>query len=409
MDTATAPTKAITSQQRWFFNCSACGAFKVVDVNVYEDGSAERFDQEEHFQAWGPGVLRSSIPQTWFTLSRRSTSLAAEAVCLCGAKVEPKVLNGRRKIAHVCDSACTHARGEDCICSCGGANHGIAWRGHPTWFIEFKEGSKKAVAVEATPEMAAAAAARRAELAAAREQRAQERKAAKVAGLLAGYRVQAADVADFLVPYVGGNINDEFLTSVANQLSRNGTLSSAQTVAVRKVMARKAERAQETQQRQTARAEADADRAARLAVASPLEAGRRPVTGTVVSVKWVEMEGILDGIHDPECGCGDRYCRHQGVLKMTFELEDGNRLFLALPRTINGEGGYGRLGSDEPDAEWWTRSVETAEDMRARRGLRLTLTVTVQPSAKDPHFGFGSNPRSVRVLDTPAPRVVNRS
>lgn len=29
--------------------------------------------------------------------------------------------------AHECGGDCTTAKGEKCICSCGGTNHGIAW------------------------------------------------------------------------------------------------------------------------------------------------------------------------------------------------------------------------------------------------------------------------------------------
>lgn len=34
-------------------------------------------------------------------------------------------LNGTR---HRCNSSCQHAKGADCECSCGGANHGKAWK-----------------------------------------------------------------------------------------------------------------------------------------------------------------------------------------------------------------------------------------------------------------------------------------
>ena len=33
-------------------------------------------------------------------------------------------LDGTR---HRCNAACQHARGKECECSCGGANHGKAW------------------------------------------------------------------------------------------------------------------------------------------------------------------------------------------------------------------------------------------------------------------------------------------
>jgi hypothetical protein len=30
--------------------------------------------------------------------------------------------------AHKCDSRCTSARGNICLCSCGGRNHGVSWK-----------------------------------------------------------------------------------------------------------------------------------------------------------------------------------------------------------------------------------------------------------------------------------------
>jgi hypothetical protein len=50
------------------------------------------------------------------------------ARCTSGHKFFPcKVVKGTFSEAHKCDSRCLNAKGWDCTCSCGGANHG---RGH---------------------------------------------------------------------------------------------------------------------------------------------------------------------------------------------------------------------------------------------------------------------------------------
>ncbi len=45
----------------------------------------------------------------------------------CNRKMEYGELNARFVPDHNCDSRCTGARGHDCECSCGGANHGAVW------------------------------------------------------------------------------------------------------------------------------------------------------------------------------------------------------------------------------------------------------------------------------------------
>lgn len=38
-----------------------------------------------------------------------------------------KGIKGTVNLEHVCDSRCTNARGHNCECACGGANHGNAY------------------------------------------------------------------------------------------------------------------------------------------------------------------------------------------------------------------------------------------------------------------------------------------
>ena len=49
---------------------------------------------------------------------------------LCGAPESlsyDKPIKGRFNADVPCDGRCTRAKGSDCECSCGGANHGSAW------------------------------------------------------------------------------------------------------------------------------------------------------------------------------------------------------------------------------------------------------------------------------------------
>ena len=41
--------------------------------------------------------------------------------------IEPKPIQGRHDANRPCDSRCIEAVGTTCVCSCGGANHGVGW------------------------------------------------------------------------------------------------------------------------------------------------------------------------------------------------------------------------------------------------------------------------------------------
>ncbi len=45
----------------------------------------------------------------------------------CGGRVLVSEVKGRFKHDVPCDARCTTARGHNCECSCGGANHGADW------------------------------------------------------------------------------------------------------------------------------------------------------------------------------------------------------------------------------------------------------------------------------------------
>lgn len=45
----------------------------------------------------------------------------------CAATVRLQRLKGKLNAEHLCDARCTNAKGSNCECECGGANHGAAW------------------------------------------------------------------------------------------------------------------------------------------------------------------------------------------------------------------------------------------------------------------------------------------
>ena len=55
--------------------------------------------------------------------SRMLSNPVMQTMCECGARLKWVAVKGR-KTDHKCDSRCTHAKGGDCECSCGGENHG---------------------------------------------------------------------------------------------------------------------------------------------------------------------------------------------------------------------------------------------------------------------------------------------
>jgi hypothetical protein len=47
-------------------------------------------------------------------------------ICSCGKMMTFGALKAHLNPDHKCDARCTSARGHNCECSCGGANHGVA-------------------------------------------------------------------------------------------------------------------------------------------------------------------------------------------------------------------------------------------------------------------------------------------
>lgn len=108
-------------------------------------------------------------------------------------------------------------------------------------------------------------------------------------------------------------------------------------------------------ERMATNATREAQRAAERASATPWVAGRQTITGVILSTKSVENA-------------------FGGSFKMLVKREDGSKIFVAVPVSIEGQGG-GQL-----------------------RGLWVTFDAKVEPSKDDPTFAFGSRPTKARAV-----------
>lgn len=60
-------------------------------------------------------------------LAERAAFLAQHPRGIFNLTVKTSGIRGRVSKSHECNGECTEARGDKCICSCGGANHGAGW------------------------------------------------------------------------------------------------------------------------------------------------------------------------------------------------------------------------------------------------------------------------------------------
>lgn len=122
----------------------------------------------------------------------------------------------------------------------------------------------------------------------------------------------------------------------------------------------------------TKREARDAARAAVLATAAPVQAGRIRITGRVVSFKEVEDHFS--------------YSAHT-ITKILVEDDRGFRVYGTIPQALK-------------DAVWesWAGSLEDYEDRHLYgpgywkehhlKGARVSFAAATEPSDDDPHFGF---------------------
>lgn len=133
--------------------------------------------------------------------------------------------------------------------------------------------------------------------------------------------------------------NNNFLTDLAFKARRYGSLSDAQVAAGLRAIDRDAE--------------FQARRDAQPKPTTPLEEGRREMSGTVVSTKYVDSE-------------------YGSTFKMLVVLDDLNKVWGTVPAAID---------CDPKD-------------------MRVTFTATVERSRDDEHFGFFKRPSKAQVIDT---------
>lgn len=113
------------------------------------------------------------------------------------------------------------------------------------------------------------------------------------------------------------------------------------------------------------RAQIKADAEAIKAAMTPLEPGRRVISGRVVSVK------------SEESAFGYNVTT---VWKMLLELETGHRLWGSIPSAL-----WDLLNADREDRDPWA-------PMDSLKGRAVSFTAAVSPSENDPSFGFYSRP-----------------
>jgi hypothetical protein len=159
----------------------------------------------------------------------------------------------------------------------------------------------------------------------------------------AQFKAQEPEVYDFLA-----NIDEEFekfyfLVDLKHSMEKWGSLTPRQIDATKNMMKK--------------REEYYARRMAEAMEPEPttdLEEGRREVVGIVKSHKW--QESMYGNVH-----------------KMLVKQDDGNKVWVTVPREIDHD------GSD-------------------LAGLRVSFVAMVERSDKDSHFGFGKRPSKAKVL-----------
>ena len=157
------------------------------------------------------------------------------------------------------------------------------------------------------------------------------------------------------IPTYGG----DFLDSLYEQAQKGKTLSEKQIEAGQKAL----EQAKIREEKFQAQAAADAEAIAK-GVKAP--SGKVTVRGEVVCVKW----------HENEFG---------GSLKMIVRAEEGWRVWMTVPRSLQG-------------GAWIEHEdgFEIVEDVKP--GEQVEFSATVTPSSDDPMFGFAKRPTKARNL-----------
>ena len=159
---------------------------------------------------------------------------------------------------------------------------------------------------------------------------------------LAKFNEENPGVSDKITDFA--NDGNSFALSIEKALKRKGTLTEKQLNAVNKMIDR---------------FERDA---IKKSLASPVPTGKDVVTGTILSVKWVE----------------NRFSYNSGTPKMLVQDDRGFKVFGTAPMAVI-------TGENIPYAS----SVE---------GSRVTFNATLEPSKDDDKFGFFKRPTKARLI-----------
>jgi hypothetical protein len=309
---------------------------------------------------------------TGISLAGKSLDSEVTVTCPgCGHPVRLAMVNGRMSDEE-CNTLCMYAVGPDCECGCGGANHGNGYsvRLVPTWI---PTDATPYPTVTATVDVPAEIVARNA----ARRERVAARAAEKAAALLAtadAYRAELFAAHPELKTLMGERFADsdsEFVQDMRANI-RNGADMTPRMIAA---CVRVVESTLTRDARDAARA---ARQAAAVASGVTVPTGRVTFTGTIESTR-VETN--------------DRFSRYGTTdVKARITAADGWSVWGNIPRTA-----YPAQYSADSFAEWRTGLV----------GQSFTVTAALEPSKKDPTFGFFSRarltPYTPTVPATPAP------
>lgn len=241
---------------------------------------------------------------------------------------------------HNCNAACQYALGPMCDCSCGGANHQGGYI-PPT--------ANGEVAAEALSYYRRTVAKREAGIATRSAERAAAKREQHEADI-AAWREEHPEAWAWIAEHASDN---DFAADLARSLLYYASLTPRQTEAAERAAKRDAERA-----------------AAPILAPVPAPSGEVTLTGEVVGARAEET-----------------YYSHRGetTWKMLVQAEAGWKLWVTVPESLQ--------------RAFWADRETTARDLRGWLvGRQVALTVTVQPSPKDPTFAYGRRPRKAALV-----------
>lgn len=107
----------------YIYNCKRCKKGRRVEYPI-EQARGYFYRVSESGQHVPAGIYIQSCGGGRPTVYGGDTEMG---ICPCCNKMMTfGVLHARLNPDHKCDARCTGARGHNCECACGGANHGIA-------------------------------------------------------------------------------------------------------------------------------------------------------------------------------------------------------------------------------------------------------------------------------------------